>query len=89
MERIAFRDRPYERNMDRDYIDRLRIAYDEFFSFYDEAPVLRIDTDELNFVRHPEDLNHVIALVESALEEGVAYTRPLFSLGKSKRRGTR
>ena len=84
MERIAFRDRPYERDMDRDYIDRLRIAYDEFFSLYDEAPVLRIETDELNFVRNPEDLNHVIALVKSALEEGVAYTRPLFPISKPK-----
>lgn len=86
MERIAFRDRPYERDMDRDYIDRLRIAYDEFFGLYDEAPVLRIDTDELNFVRNPEDLNHVVALVKSALEEGIVHTHPLFPLNKPERK---
>jgi len=89
MERIAFRDRPYERDMDRDYIDQLRIAYDEFFSFYEEAPVLRIDTDELNFVRNPEDLNHVVTMVKSALEEGVACTRPLFHIRNSWRKERR
>ncbi len=81
MERIALRDRPYERGMDRDYIHRLRIAYDEFFSQYDEAPVLRIDTDELNFVRRKEDLELVVGMIKSALEHGVARQPPLLPLG--------
>jgi len=81
MERIAFRDRPYERNMDRDYINQVRLAYDEFFNHYEEAPVLRIETDELKFVHNPEDLNYVVNLIRAALEEGVSYTLPLFHLG--------
>ena len=32
MQRIAQRDRPYERNMERDYIDELNQAYEDFFS---------------------------------------------------------
>lgn len=68
MERIAFRDRPYERNMDRDYIHRLKVAYDELFSHYDEAPVVRIDTDELNFLRKKEDLELVVGMIKSVLE---------------------
>lgn len=68
MERIAFRDRPYERNMDRDYIHRLRIAYDEFFSTYDESTVLRIETDELNFIRKREDLELIVGMINSALK---------------------
>ena len=32
MRRIELRDRPYERNMERAYIDQLNRAYDEFFS---------------------------------------------------------
>ncbi len=84
MERIALRDRPYERGMDRDYIHRLRIAYDEFFSQYEEAPVLRIDTDELNFVRRREDLELVVGMIKSALEHGIARKLPLFPLGGKK-----
>ncbi len=87
MERIAFRDRPYERNMDRDYIDRLRGAYDDFFlNSYDEAPVLRIDTDNLNFVRNPDDLEWVIARVEDALEHGVTRSPTLFEVKSGQSR---
>src|SRR6185503_15258900 len=32
MQRIALRDRPYERQMERSYINDLNLAYDEFFS---------------------------------------------------------
>jgi deoxyguanosine kinase len=57
MQRIALRDRSYERNMERNYIDDLNRAYEEFFSRpYDGTPVLTIDTDPLDFVRNPNDL---------------------------------
>ncbi|MGA2503864.1 MAG: deoxynucleoside kinase [Anaerolineales bacterium] len=57
MQRIALRDRSYERNMERNYIDDLNRAYEEFFSRpYDGTPVLTIDTDPLDFVRNPGDL---------------------------------
>ncbi|MCS7286477.1 MAG: deoxynucleoside kinase [Anaerolineae bacterium] len=84
MERIAFRDRPYERNMDRDYIHRLRVAYDEFFSSYDEAPVLRIETDELNFIRKREDLELVVGMINSALKHKTLEKPPPFPLEGGK-----
>jgi deoxyguanosine kinase len=57
MQRISLRDRSYERNMERNYIDDLNRAYEEFFSRpYDGTPVLAIDTDPLDFVRNPGDL---------------------------------
>lgn len=76
MERIAFRDRPYERNMPRDYIDALRQAYEAFFSTYTEAPVLPIDTNHLDIVSNPEHRAQVIGRVRAALEEGLV-ERPL------------
>jgi len=76
MERIAFRDRPYERNMPRDYIEALRLAYEEFFAHYTEAPVLTIDTNHLNIVSDPEHRAQVIGQVRVALEEGIM-ERPL------------
>lgn len=61
MQRIALRDRPYERNMDVTYIDELNKAYDLFFSDKENrrSPILTIDTNSLNFVALEEDLARV------------------------------
>ncbi len=71
MERIAFRDRPYERSMSRDYIDQLRRAYESFFREYDAVPVMEVDTEGLNFVSNPDDRRRVLRSIESRLEQGV------------------
>ena len=67
LQRIALRDRPYERDMDREYIDRLNRAYEEYFSLPAEAATLTIDTNNLNFVRNPSDLDHVAGRIRDAL----------------------
>ena len=60
MQRITLRDRPYERSMERGYIDILNIAYDEFFLQADpEKAVLVIDSNELDFVHRGEDLQWI------------------------------
>jgi deoxyguanosine kinase len=57
MQRIALRDRPYERQMERSYIDELNKAYDTFFSKpFDHTPVLTLDTNNLNIIQNPEHL---------------------------------
>lgn len=76
MERIALRDRSYERAMERDYIAALNRAYDEFFAHYAQAPVLTIETDHLNIVRCADDLNCVIDRIRAKLEMGT-YQKPL------------
>ncbi len=70
MDRIAVRDRPYERAMSRDYIADVRLAYERFLADYHDAPVLPIDTDDLNWVRDPAALAHVVDQVRAALGEG-------------------
>lgn len=66
MQRIALRDRSYERNMEHSYIDQLNHAYDDFFSKpYDSTPVLTIDTDPLNIVQNTEHLK----LIENRIRE--------------------
>jgi len=57
MQRIAFRDRSYERQMERSYIDELNYAYEEFFAKpYNGTKILRIETDKLNIIQDPEHL---------------------------------
>ncbi len=80
MDRIAVRDRPYERAMSRDYIADLRLAYERFFADYHDAPVLPIDTDGLNWVSDPDALAHVVGRVRIALGDGPEQGRlPLFA----------
>jgi deoxyadenosine/deoxycytidine kinase len=67
MARIAMRDRPYERGMDRNYIDSLRLAYEGFFTAYTTSPVLVIDTNNLNIVADPQAYADVRERIRSAL----------------------
>jgi deoxyguanosine kinase len=76
MGRIAQRDRPYERDMDPQYIESLRRAYEQFFAAYQDGPVLKIDTNNLNFVAVPADFRAVMGRIRSAMEAGT-FQRPL------------
>ncbi|MBM3129889.1 MAG: deoxynucleoside kinase [Chloroflexi bacterium] len=80
MERITLRDRAYERAMERDYIAALGNAYDDFFEHYTAAPVLTIDTNDLDFVRRAEDLRAILDHIRTKLELG-AFQQPLFANG--------
>ena len=74
MQRIASRDRPYERNMERGYIDTLNRAYEDFFANLQPGPngravpVLALDTNELDYIRRPEHLRLVEDRIRQALQ---------------------
>ena len=69
MQRIALRDRPYERQMERSYINDLNIAYEGFFSKpLDHTSVLVIDSNDLNVIQKPEDLK----LVENRIRQSLS-----------------
>lgn len=70
MERIAVRDRPYERDMDRAYIAALHQAYEAFFAGYTQAPCLTIVTDGLNIVQDASARQAVVGEIKSALSGG-------------------
>jgi deoxyguanosine kinase len=70
MTRITRRDRPYERNMDPQYIDRLRMAYESFFANYETAPVLTVDTNDIDFVEYPEHRDDILTRIRGMLGEG-------------------
>lgn len=67
MKRIATRDRPYERNMDEDYIDLVNWGYERHFSQHTDLPVVAIDTTHLDFVGRTEDLENVSNRIRDAL----------------------
>lgn len=70
MQRIALRDRSYERQMERDYIAQLNQAYDDFFinQTKHRSPVLVIDSNALDYVRFPDDLTWIENRIRQALQ---------------------
>lgn len=68
MRRIALRDRPYERDMDPGYIRKVASAYEAWLSRLVDIPVLTIDTDNLDFLSRPADLDQITRAIVETLE---------------------
>jgi deoxyguanosine kinase len=68
MQRIAQRDRPYERQMDVNYIDTLNNTYDARYAHSPGKNVLPINTNDLDYVRRPEDLDFVDQRIRQMLK---------------------
>lgn len=57
IERVRKRATRYERSIPEDYLLRLADTYARFFLHYDGAPVLTVNSDNLNFVDSPQDFD--------------------------------
>lgn len=58
--RIRTRGRTYERNMDTGYLERLRSLYVQFFQHYEQAPLLDLDTSDIDFTQDEQAVEHVM-----------------------------
>ena len=76
MERIARRARPYEKEMDREYIKHLNEAYNHFFFHYTEAPLLVVNTTAIDFVNNAEDFEDLRGRILSH-RAGTVYYAPI------------
>ena len=69
MQRIAMRDRPYERTMEQNYIQELNEAYDDYFINQNHnIPVLVVDSNSLDFVRNSDDLSWIENRIRQMLQ---------------------
>ncbi len=75
-ERVHRRALPYERTIADSYLSRLVQAYSDFFYHYDAAPVLVVNSENLNFVDNDEDFEVLMQRVE-----GMRGQREFFSMG--------
>ena len=65
-ERLRRRNRDFERDISYEYLERVSTAYRDFFFYYDEAPLLVVDTSEIDFVNNPNDLADLIREIDRA-----------------------
>lgn len=63
-ERVKRRGIDYEQGMSGDYLDRLAAGYSEFFHHYDAAPVLMVNSENLNFVNSTGDFELLLERME-------------------------
>ena len=78
LERVSKRGRKYESFMDPDYLDSVNKAFNNFFFYYSDTPLLVINTNEIDFVEKKCDLEELINKVNSH-KIGREYYNPLGS----------
>ena len=78
MRRIQMRARAYERELDRTYLEDVNAAYNHFFFHYSVTPLLVVNTNDIDFVKHKEDFEDLVKQVET-VRAGTHYYVPLGS----------
>src|SRR4249920_1590781 len=76
MERIMKRDRSFERDMDRGYIEQLNEAYNQYFFHFHDSPLLVVNTNRIDFVNQPDDFEDLLKRILSH-RQGTLYYTPL------------
>ncbi len=75
LRRIKQRGRPFEKDVDRDYIAAVNEAYSQYFFRYTETPLLVINTSDIDFVHRREDLEDLLKQILS-MKQGILYYVP-------------
>lgn len=75
MENIHRRGRSYEKNMDSEYIAALNELYNKFFFHYSKAPVLVVNTDEIDFQNSEKEYQDILVEINHH-ESGTRYYIP-------------
>ncbi|OGW37498.1 MAG: deoxyadenosine kinase [Nitrospirae bacterium GWD2_57_9] len=75
LKRIRQRGRPFEKEINRDYIAAVNEAYNQFFFHYSETPLLVINTSDIDFVHRREDLDDLLKQIMS-MKQGTQYYVP-------------
>jgi len=76
MKRIQKRARQSEKPMELSYLQTLNEAYNYFFFHYTDAPVLIVNTTEIDLVNNPEYVTDLLKRVEEH-NDGALYYTPL------------
>ncbi len=75
MKNIKKRDRPYERNMNPDYIRSLVEAYNHYFLRYDASPILIVNATDMDFVHNQDHFRELMYQVLNS-PDGTSYYNP-------------
>jgi deoxyguanosine kinase len=77
LSRIENRGLAIERNIDRDYLERLNEVYSEFFLYYDDAPLLIVNASEIDLANNAADYKDLVNYLLD-IRSGRHYFNPTF-----------
>jgi len=69
MKQISKRGRNFEQGIPRSYLEQLNKLYEDWIARYKLGPLLIIESDDLDFVGNPADLNYILARVKYRLPQ--------------------
>ena len=78
VDRIMKRNHEYEKDIETEYLENLIDAYNKFFFYYNDTPLLVVNTTEIDFVAKPADLSNLVKEIRS-LKGGTQHYIPLGS----------
>ncbi|MDX1908891.1 MAG: deoxynucleoside kinase [Bacteroidia bacterium] len=64
---IARRGRDYESSISIGYLENLNHLYETWIAGYTVGPLIVIDVDDMDYLRNPEDLGHIIRRIDAEL----------------------
>ncbi len=76
MRNISRRGRDMEKNISEEYIDALNQLYTEYFFRYQDTPLVIINTNNIDFVNDPTDLDEVINYIRQPVT-GTKFFNPV------------
>ncbi|MCP5167958.1 MAG: deoxynucleoside kinase [Pseudomonadales bacterium] len=77
LSRIENRGITAEREINRDYLERLNEVYSEFFLYYDDAPLLIVNASEIDLANSDADYTHLVDYMLD-IRNGRHYFNPTF-----------
>jgi deoxyguanosine kinase len=76
--RVKKRNKKYERSVTFEYLKEVAQGYNQFFFYYDETPLLVVNTSEIDFVSSSQDLTDLIKEINN-MGSGTQHYIPLGS----------
>jgi deoxyguanosine kinase len=78
LDRIGRRNFDYEKGVKDEYLEKLIDAYNRYFFYYSDTPLLVVNTSEIDFVNNPEDLANLVKEIKH-MKGGSQHYIPLSS----------
>jgi deoxyguanosine kinase len=75
LNRVRARGRPFERSISREYLEEVVRAYNYYFFHFTQAPLLVVNTTEVDLARNPVQLKDLVRRM-GEIKGGTHYFRP-------------
>ncbi len=76
LKRIKKCGRPYEKNMDSDYVKALNEAFNHYFFHYAKTPLLVVNTDQIDLLHDKKNQSDLLTLIQTPFS-GTKYYVPI------------